>query len=219
MPVIKVTDATFEREVLAAQLPVLIDLTAVWCEPCKALSPIVAQVAHELEGKLKVVEIDVDRSPMVAQSFRVKSIPMLVLIAGGQVVDQSLGLVDKAAILKMVKPVLPAAANEVAPKDLAELLKRKRVLPVDVREASYYARYHIPGAINVPAADVLTKAQELLPTDGRVRVLYGRTSDDAKVLVESLRTQGVDVAFLAGGFLHWEADGFEIERGVPAAPS
>jgi thioredoxin len=215
MPVMKVTEATFEREVLAAQLPVLIDLTAAWCEPCKVLSPIVAQVANELEGKLKVVEVDVDRSPRIAQSFAVQSIPMLVLIAGGQIVDQSLGLVDKAAILKMVKPVLPAAANEVAPKDLAELLKRGRVVPVDVREASYYARYHIPGAVNVPAADVPTRAKELLPKDGRVRVLYGRTTDDAKTLAEALRAEGVDVAFLAGGFLHWEADGFEVERGLP----
>ncbi len=217
MPVLKVTEATFEREVLAAQLPVLIDLTASWCEPCKVLSPIVAQIAHELEGKLKVVEIDVDRSPRIAQSFRVQSIPMLVLIAGGQIVDQSLGLVDKAAILKMVKPVLPAAADEVAPKDLAELIKRARVVPVDVRDASYYARYHIPGAVNVPAADVLTRARELLPTDGRVRVLYGRTTEDVRGLADSLRAQGVTVAFLAGGFLHWEADGFEVERGLPGA--
>lgn len=217
MPVMKVTDATFEREVLASELPVLIDLSAEWCEPCKVLSPIVAQVAHELAGKLKVVEIDVDRSPMIAQSFRVKSIPMLVLIAGGQIVDQLLGLVDKAAILKMVKPVLPAAADEVAPKDLAELIARRRVVPVDVREPSYYARYHIPGAVNVPAVDVLLKAKELLPTDGRVRVLYGRTGDEAKSLVEGLRALGVDVAFLAGGFLHWEADGFEVERGLPSA--
>ena len=52
-----------------------------------------------------------------------------------------------------------------------------------------------------------------------MRVLYGRTSDDAKTLVESLCTQGVDVVFLVGGFLYWEADGFEIERGVPAALS
>lgn len=217
MPVLKVTEATFEREVLAAQLPVLVDLTAAWCEPCKVLSPIVAQVARELEGKLKVVEVDIDRSPRIAESFAVQSIPMLVLIAGGQLVDQSLGVVDKAAIHKLVQPVLPRDAHEVAPKELAELIKRRRVVPVDVREAAYYARYHIPGAVNVSAAEVPARAKELLPTDGRVRVLYGRTSDDAKALAERLRAQGVEVAFLAGGFLHWEADGFEVERGLPGA--
>jgi thioredoxin 1 len=217
MSVIKVTDATFEREVLAAELPVLVDLTAVWCEPCKVLSPIVAQVATELAGKLKVVEVDVDRSPMVAQSFRVQSIPMLVLIAGGRIVDQLLGLVDKAAILRMVKPVLPAAANEIAPRELAELIARRRVQPVDVREAPYFARYRIPGAVNLPAGEVLARAKELAPVDGRVRVLYGRSGDEARTLAESLRAQGVDVGFLAGGFLHWEADGFEVERGQPGA--
>jgi len=53
-----------------------------------------------------------------------------------------------------------------------------------------------------------------LPNDGRLRVLYGRTSDDAKELAEKLRDGGIEVAFLAGGFLHWEADGGEVERGT-----
>ncbi len=217
MSVLKVTDATFEREVLAAELPVLVDLTAVWCEPCKALSPIVAQVATELAGKLKVVEVDVDLSPMVAQSFRAQSIPMLVLLSAGRIVDQLAGLVDKAAILRMVKPVLPAAANEIAPRELADLITRRRVLPVDVREAPYFARYRIPGAVNLPAVEVLGRAAELAPADGRIRVLYGRSGDEGRTLAESLRAHGVDVGFLAGGFLHWEADGFEIERGQPGA--
>lgn len=217
MTVTKVTDATFEAEVLKAGLPVLIDLYADWCQPCKQLSPIVEQVAKELEGKLKVVKVDVDKSPRVAASFRVQSIPMLTLIHEGKIVDQLEGLVDKRAIEEMVRPVLPAAANEVTPKDLAALLKARRVLPVDVRDPAAYSRYRIPGAVNIPAADLPAKARDLAPRDGRVRVLYGRTTDEAKPLTEALRAQGVEVAYLAGGFLHWEADGLEVEKGPPSA--
>ncbi|MBT8467266.1 MAG: thiol reductase thioredoxin, partial [Deltaproteobacteria bacterium] len=66
MAVQAVTDATFEAEVLRSELPVLVDLYADWCQPCKQLAPIVAQVADELAGKIKVVNVDVDSNPMVA---------------------------------------------------------------------------------------------------------------------------------------------------------
>ena len=78
MTVHAVTDATFEAEVLQSELPVLVDLYADWCQPCKQLSPIVAQVADELAGKIKVVKVDVDANPMIAQTFRAQSIPMLL---------------------------------------------------------------------------------------------------------------------------------------------
>jgi len=214
MAVIAVTDGTFEKEVLRSELPVLIDLYADWCAPCKQLAPIVEQVSNELSGKLKVAKIDVDRNPMVAQSFRVQSIPMLALVHQARVVDQVLGLVDKQAILNLVKPVLPASAAEVAPKDLAQLVSLRRALPVDIRDAGAFARYRIPGAVHVPAEKVLDRASELKPADGRVRVLYGRSTDEAKDLAEKLRAKGVQVGFLAGGFLHWEADGLEVERGA-----
>jgi thioredoxin 1/putative thioredoxin len=139
---------------------------------------------------------------------------MLVLIAQGRPVDQVVGLVDKKTLLEMVQPYLPAAADEVTPKDLQQLLKLGRVVPVDVREASVFGRYRIPGAINIPKETVLTRADEFEPRDGRLRVLYGRSTDDAKDLAEKLRESGLDVAFLVGGFLHWEADGGEVERGA-----
>ncbi len=213
MAVQAVSDATFESEVLRAELPVLIDLYADWCQPCKQLSPIVEEVSNELEGKLKVVKIDVDRNPMIAQSFRVQSIPMLVLVHQGQVAGHHLGLLSKQQLLELVEPVLPAEAAEVKPAELAQLLAARRAVPIDVRDASAYARYRIPGARNVPAAQVLERAAELAPTDGRVRVLYSRTTDEAKDLAGKLQERGVEVGFLAGGFLHWEADGLEVERG------
>jgi thioredoxin len=214
MPIPLVVEQDFEREVLRAGLPVLIDLYADWCQPCKQLTPILEQLANELSGKLKIVRVDVEKSPMLARSFRVQSIPMLVLIAQGRPVDQVVGLVDKKTLLEMVQPYLPAAADEVTPKDLQQLLKLGRVVPVDVRDASVFGRYRIPGAINIPKENVLTRADEFEPRDGRLRVLYGRSTDDAKELAEKLRESGLDVAFLVGGFLHWEADGGEVERGA-----
>jgi thioredoxin 1/putative thioredoxin len=128
-------------------------------------------------------------------------------------VDQVVGLVDKKTLLEMVQPFLPTAADEVLPKDLQQLLSLRRVVPVDIREGAAYARYRIPGAVHLPKEDVLAKLRELAPTDGRLRVLYGRTSDEAKSLAEAVRAAGVEVAYLVGGFLHWEADGGEVERG------
>jgi thioredoxin 1/putative thioredoxin len=123
-------------------------------------------------------------------------------------------LVDKKTLFEMVQPYLPAAADEVTPKDMQQLLKLGQVVPVDIREPAAFARYRIPGAVNIAKADVPGRVRELAPTDGRIRVLYGRSGDEAKELAEKLRESGVEVAFLAGGFLHWEADGGEVERGT-----
>ena len=93
MGIVRVTEADFEAQVLRSDLPVLVDLYADWCQPCKALHPILMELSTELAGKLKVVQIDVEASPLLARSFGVQSIPMLVLIQGGRPVDQVLGLV------------------------------------------------------------------------------------------------------------------------------
>ncbi|MGB8221451.1 MAG: thioredoxin domain-containing protein [Polyangiales bacterium] len=212
MAVESVTDATFEAEVLRSELPVLVDLYADWCQPCKQLSPIVAQLAGELVGRIKVVKVDVDRNPMVAQTFRAQSIPMLLVIAQGRVVQQHAGVLDKAGLLRLLEPVMPRSAAEVRPEELAVWLTQGKALAVDIRDAASYGRYRIPSAIHVPANELASRAQELQPFDGRIRVLYGR-SEEAKDWSDKLRADGVQVGFLAGGFLHWEAAGLEVERG------
>lgn len=213
MPVVSVSEQDFEAQVMRSELPVLVDLYADWCQPCKQLEPILQQLSNELTGKLKIVRVDVERSPMLARAFRVQSIPMLVLIHEGRPVDQIVGLADKKAILAMVQGVLPADAQEVPPQDLFALMQQRRAVAVDVRDPSAFARYHIPGALQIPAAEVLTRAAELRPSDGRVRVIYGRGNDEGKDLAAKLRDAGVQVGFLAGGFLGWEAAGLEVERG------
>lgn len=212
MAVQSVTDATFEAEVLRSDLPVLVDLYADWCQPCKQLSPIVAQVAEELAGKIKVVKVDVDSNPMIAQTFRAQSIPMLLVIAQGRVVQHHVGVLDKPGLMRLLEPVMPRAAAEVRAEELAAWLQQGKALPVDIRDAASYSRYRIPTAIHVPAEELASRTSELQPFDGRIRVLYGR-SDEAKAWSEKLQADGVQVGFLSGGFLHWEADGLEVERG------
>lgn len=209
-----VSERDFEREVLRSELPVLVDLYADWCQPCKQLTPILESLQKELEDKLRIVRVDVEKSPQLAQAFRVQSIPMLVLLHQGRPVDQVVGLVDRAALLRMVKPVLPAAADEVAPQDLAMMLQQRAALPVDLRDAGSFGRYRVPGAIHIPLVDLDARIQELMDGTGRLPVLYGRSSDEAKAAAERLRKTGVEVAFLQGGFLHWEAEGLEVERGA-----
>jgi thioredoxin len=191
---------------------VLVDLYADWCQPCKQLSPIVAQVAEELAGKIKAVKVDVDSNPMIAQTFRAQSIPMLLVIAQGRVVQHHVGVLDKPGLLRLLEPVMPRSAAEVRTEELAAWLQQGKALPVDIRDASSYSRYRIPTAIHIPADELASRVSELQPFDGRVRVLYGR-SDEAKAWGEKLQADGVQVGFLAGGFLHWEADGLEVERG------
>lgn len=213
MAIVSVSEQDFEAQVMRSELPVLVDLYADWCQPCKQLEPILQQVSNELQGKLKIVRVDVDKNQRLAQAFRVQSIPMMVLIHEGRPVDQIVGLADKKTILALVQPVLPKEAQEVSPQDLAALLQQRRALAVDVRDAAVFARYHIPGAVHVPAAEIVTRAAELRPGDGRVRVVYGRGGDEGKELAAKLREAGVQVGFLAGGFLHWEAAGLDVERG------
>ena len=212
MAVQPVTDATFEAEVLRSELPVLVDLHADWCQPCKQQAPIVAQVADELAGKIKVVSVDVDHNPMVAQTFRAQSIPMLLVIAQGRVAGQHVGVLDKPGVLRLLEPVMPRSAAEVRPEELAAWVAQGKAVPVDIRDEASYGRYRIPSAIHIAASELASRVEELQPFDGRIRVLYGR-SEEANDWGEKLQADGVQVGFLSGGFLHWEADGFEVERG------
>lgn len=213
MAVVNVTDASFESEVLRAEIPVLVDLWADWCGPCKQMAPFIDQLAQELDGKIKFVKVDVDRNPRVAASFRVQSIPMLVVIDQGQIAGHHVGALDKKGLAKLLEPFLPAEAAELKPNELAQLLAQRRVQPVDIRDERSFQRARIPTAVHVAQADVLTRAAEFVAHDGRLRVLYGRTDAEAKELAKQLGDNGIEVGFLAGGLLHWEADGLPVDKG------
>ena len=102
MAEITITSLNFEQEVLKSDIPVLLDFWATWCPPCRALGPIVAEVAEELEGKVKVGKINVDEEPALGAQFRISSIPTLLVFKGGRMTAQSIGLIDKPQILDLL---------------------------------------------------------------------------------------------------------------------
>ena len=89
------TDGNFSEEVINSDMPVLVDFYADWCGPCKMIGPIVAQLAEEMEGKVKIGKLDVDANGATAQQYRVMSIPTLLIFKGGEVVDTIVGAVPK----------------------------------------------------------------------------------------------------------------------------
>src|SRR5262245_17688760 len=97
----KVTDQNFDTEVLNSDKPVLIDFTATWCGPCKALAPIVDDVAKEFTGKLKVAKLDIDDSPGVASRFGIRGVPTVIVFKGGKEVARQVGLVNKARLVSL----------------------------------------------------------------------------------------------------------------------
>lgn len=91
-----VSDATFEREVLQSKEPVFVDFHAEWCGPCKAMAPALEQVAAEMQGKIKVVKLDVDQNPDITQKYRIQAMPTLMIFKNGEVAAQRVGaLVQK----------------------------------------------------------------------------------------------------------------------------
>lgn len=99
-------DATFEQEVLKADVPVLVDFWAPWCAPCKLIEPVVAQLATEYAGQAKFAKLNIDEQQAIAHKYNVMSIPTLLLFKGGRPVDQVVGAVPKTTIEKMVKRAL-----------------------------------------------------------------------------------------------------------------
>ena len=89
---------TFEQEVIKSDIPVVIDLWAPWCGPCKALTPILESVAAEYDGKIKAVKLNIDESPAIAAQYQVMSIPTLLFFKDGKVESQIIGLVGKDKI-------------------------------------------------------------------------------------------------------------------------
>lgn len=101
-----VSDSTFAKEVLQASLPVLVDFYADWCGPCRAIAPIVEEIAHELDGRLKVVKLDVDQNQETAMQYGVQSIPTLLIFKNGKEVERLIGYMSKSKLLSKIEPHL-----------------------------------------------------------------------------------------------------------------
>ncbi len=206
-----VTEQDFEREVLMSEIPVLLEFGAEWCGPCKTVAPELEALALELKGKAKVVTVDIDRSPIIAQQMGVQSVPTFVVFHEGRPIDGKVGVLRRKQLREMLEPVLPRAQGAVKPTELAALVQQGRVTPIDTREEAVFRRVHLPGAVNMPLEGIEGRLAELhmLPSPP---VLYCRTGEQSKEMAEKLANAGVPVAFLEGGVLAWEAEGLEIER-------
>ena len=103
---VDVTDNNFDAEVLKAGVPVLVDFWAPWCGPCKAIAPIVDELAGEYAGKLKIVKMNVDENPRTPAQYGVRGIPNLILFKNGTVQQQIVGAVPKAHLVKAITTVV-----------------------------------------------------------------------------------------------------------------
>jgi thioredoxin 1/putative thioredoxin len=207
-----VTERDFEQQVIASELPVFIEFTADWCGPCKQVAPEIDAFAREMQGKVKVVKVDIDKAPLLARELRVQSVPTFMVFAEQRIVDGAVGVITKKKMREMVEPFLPRAAGALKAVELAQLLKQGAVVPVDTRDASAFGRVHLPGAQNMPIEEIPNRLAELHMFAGQP-VLYCRAGDKTKELAATLAEQGMPVAFLEGGILAWEAEGLPIERG------
>jgi thioredoxin len=102
----EVTDRTFAQEVLQSTAPVLVDVWADWCGPCKAIAPIVEELAREYEGRLKVMKLDVDANPRTASAYKVQSIPTLLVFKDGKPAERIVGAVPKHVIVDKLQSVV-----------------------------------------------------------------------------------------------------------------
>ena len=100
MAEIKLTAQNFENEVLKADKPVLVDFWAEWCGPCKMLAPVIAEIAEEYEGKIKVAKLNIDEEMALAVQYGIASIPTILLFENGEIVKKSIGFAPKESLIE-----------------------------------------------------------------------------------------------------------------------
>lgn len=103
---LEVTEANFEEKVLKSEVPVVVDLWAEWCGPCKMLTPIMEEMSSEYEGKALITKVDVDSNPGVAAKYGVRNIPTVLFFKNGEVVDKQVGAVPKEKLTEKLDSLL-----------------------------------------------------------------------------------------------------------------
>ena len=100
------TDGSFDSDVIRSDLPVLVDFWAAWCGPCKAIAPVIQEIAIEYSGKVKVGKVDVDQNNQIAMQYGIRSIPTFLILKDGKVIDQVVGAVQKKNITDLLDKVI-----------------------------------------------------------------------------------------------------------------
>lgn len=100
---LELTDANFQQEVLEADKLNVIDFWAEWCGPCRAIGPVIEELSKDYEGKVKVGKVNVDQNPQLSVNYGITSIPAILFIKGGQVVDKQIGAVPKSVLEKKIQ--------------------------------------------------------------------------------------------------------------------
>ncbi len=103
MATVKVTDASFEQDVLQSAEPVVVDFWAEWCGPCRAIGPALEEISSEMNGRVKIAKVNVDENPGIASQYGIRSIPTLMLFKGGELADQVVGAKPKGELSRWIQ--------------------------------------------------------------------------------------------------------------------
>jgi len=114
-PTLELNETNFDRAVLQSNQPVVVDFWAEWCGPCKMLAPVLDEIARDLHGQAVVAKVNVDQEPALAARFNIQGIPTLLYFSGGEVRDQTVGVVSRKNILTKLAALRAAIENDTSP--------------------------------------------------------------------------------------------------------